>query len=84
MDSGQRAATGLGYQFPPLRGPDSFNSGAGMAHLLTAAAFIRNNMPFGTTFAAPALSEEDAYDIAGYIVSADRPQAIDLAKDYPN
>jgi thiosulfate dehydrogenase len=81
---GQRAATGLGYQFPPLRGPDSFNSGAGMAHLLTAAAFIRNNMPFGTTFAAPALSEEDAYDIAGYIVSADRPQAIDLAKDYPN
>ena len=27
---GQRAATGAGYQFPPLWGPDSFNNGAGM------------------------------------------------------
>jgi thiosulfate dehydrogenase len=27
---GQRAQKGLGYQFPPLWGPDSFNNGAGM------------------------------------------------------
>jgi thiosulfate dehydrogenase len=81
---GQRAATGAGYQFPPLWGPDSYNNGAGMARLLAAAAFIRNNMPFGTTYAAPALSDEDAYDIAGYINSAERPQKADLARDYPN
>ena len=34
---GQRAQTGAGYQFPPLWGPDSYNNGAGMSRLLTAA-----------------------------------------------
>jgi thiosulfate dehydrogenase len=38
---GQRAANGAGYQFPPLWGPDSFNDGAGMDRLLTAAAFAK-------------------------------------------
>ena len=54
-----------GYQFPPLWGPDSYNDGAGMARLLDAAAFIKHNMPFGTTYAAPVLSDDDAYDVAG-------------------
>jgi thiosulfate dehydrogenase len=36
--AGQRAQQGLGYQFPPLWGHDSFNDGAGMSRLLTAAA----------------------------------------------
>lgn len=81
---GQRAATGAGYQFPPLWGPDSYNNGAGMARLLGAAAFLKNNMPFGTTYAAPTLSDEDAYDVAGFINSAERPQKADLAKDFPN
>jgi thiosulfate dehydrogenase len=30
---GQRTPGGLGYQFPPLWGPDSFNNGAGMSRL---------------------------------------------------
>ena len=81
---GQRAATGAGYQFPPLWGPDSYNNGAGMARLLSAAAFLKNNMPLGITYAATALSDEDAYDVAGFINSAERPQKSDLAKDYPN
>jgi thiosulfate dehydrogenase len=80
---GQRAATGAGYQFPPLWGPDSYNNGAGMARLLSAAAFVKNNMPIGTTFASPALSDEDAYDVAGFINSAERPQKADLAADFP-
>ena len=57
---GQRAATGAGYQFPPLVGPDSFNNGAGMTRILTSAAFVRHNMPLGTTFDAPVLSDADA------------------------
>jgi thiosulfate dehydrogenase len=81
---GQRAATGAGYQFPPLWGFDSYNDGAGMARLLGAAAFIKHNMPFGTTFAASALSDEDAYDVAGFINSAERPRKSDLDKDFPN
>src|SRR5712691_531642 len=47
---GQRAATGAGYKFPPLWGPESYNNGAGMTRILTAAAFVRHNMPLGTTF----------------------------------
>jgi len=80
---GQRAATGNGYQFPPLWGPDSYNDGAGMARLLSAAAFLKHNMPFGTTYAAPVMSDEDAYDVAGFINSAERPQRANLDKDFP-
>jgi thiosulfate dehydrogenase len=80
---GQRAQTGAGYQFPPLWGPDSFNNGAGMSRLLTAAAYAMHNMPIGTTFNAPALSDENAYDVAAYIISKDRPQKANLQKDFP-
>ncbi len=81
---GQRAASGDGYQFPPLRGPDSYNDGAGMSRLLTAAGFVRDNMPFGTTFAAPVLSDEDAYDVAAYINGAGHPHMAGLDRDFPN
>jgi thiosulfate dehydrogenase len=77
------ACDGLGYQFPPLWGPDSFNNGAGMSRLLTAAAYAKHNMPLGARFDAPLLSDEEAYDIAGYIVSQARPKKLDLDKDYP-
>jgi thiosulfate dehydrogenase len=80
---GQRAATGTGYQIPPLWGPDSFNDGAGMTRVLTAAAYAMHNMPFGTTFDAPVLSDEDAYDVAGYITSQERPKKANLEKDFP-
>jgi thiosulfate dehydrogenase len=81
---GQRAATGAGYQFPPVWGPDSYNEGAGMGRILTAAAFVRHNMPLGTTFDTPVLSDDDAYDVAGYINSMTRPTKADLSKDFPN
>ena len=75
---GQRAQDGAGYQFPPLWGPDSFNNGAGMSRLLTAAAYAMHNMPIGTTFDAPVLSDEDAYDVAAHIISQNRPQKANL------
>jgi thiosulfate dehydrogenase len=81
---GQRAASGNGYQFPPLWGPDTYNNGAGMARLLSAAAFIKHNMPFGTTYASAVLSDEDAYDVSAFINSAERPQRANLDKDFPN
>jgi thiosulfate dehydrogenase len=65
---GQRARTGAGYQFPPLWGPDSYNNGAGMSRLLTAAAYAMHNMPIGTAFNAPVLTDEQAYDVADYIM----------------
>jgi thiosulfate dehydrogenase len=81
---GQRAESGNGYQFPPLWGPDSYNNGAGMSRLLSAAAFIKSNMPRGTTYATPSLSDADAYDVAGFINSNERPQRANLDKDFPN
>jgi thiosulfate dehydrogenase len=80
---GQRAQNGLGYQFPPLWGPDSYNNGAGMSRLLTLAAYAQHNMPLGTTFDVPVLTDEQAYDVAGYIVSQDRPKKANLDEDFP-
>lgn len=76
---GQRAETGSGYRFPPIAGPDSYNNGAGMTRILTAAGFVRHNMPFG----APMLSDADAYDVAGWINGLDRPPMAGLDEDYP-
>jgi thiosulfate dehydrogenase len=80
---GQRAQTGEGYQFPPLWGPDSFNTGAGMSRVLTAAAYAMHNMPIGTASNAPVLTDEDAYDVAAYIISRKRPEKANLDKDFP-
>ena len=80
---GQRAPNGLGYQFPPLWGSDSYNNGAGMGRLLTVAAYAMHNMPLGTTFNAPVLTDEQAYDVAGYIVTRDRPKKANLDEDFP-
>jgi thiosulfate dehydrogenase len=80
---GQRAQNGLGYQFPPLWGSDSYNSGAGMSRLLTAAAYALHNMPLGIKFDVPVLTDEQAYDVAGYIVSHERPKKENLDEDFP-
>lgn len=72
-----------GYQFPALWGNDSFNEGAGMHRLLTAAAFIKGNMPFGTTYKKPVLTDDEAYDVAAYINSKERPSLPSLNKDFP-
>ncbi len=72
-----------GYTFPPLWGDDSFNDGAGMDRLIGAANFIHSNMPNGTTWQAPALSEQDAWDVGAYMQSQPRPQRASLERDYP-
>jgi thiosulfate dehydrogenase len=73
-----------GYQFPPLWGSDSFNDGAGMARLITLAGFVHGNMPAGVTWRNPALSIEDAWDVASFVDSQPRPHMNDLDRDYPN
>lgn len=73
-----------GYLFPPLWGPDSFNNGAGMHRLIASASFVHANMPVGTTYAAPALPAEDAWDVAAYINAQPRPARANLERDYPN
>lgn len=57
--------------FPPLWGRQSFNWGAGMHELNNAAAFIKANMPFSR---GGSLSDQDAWDVALYMDSHERPQ----------
>lgn len=73
-----------GYLYPPLWGPDSYNDGAGMARLLTAARFIKANMPLGVTHHSPVLTDEEAYDVAAFVNSQARPVKADKEKDYPD
>jgi len=80
---GKRAQNGVAYQFPPLWGPDSYNNGAGMSRLLTAAAYAMHNMPIGTAFNAPVLTDEQAYDVAAYIIGQKRPEMENLDRDFP-
>jgi thiosulfate dehydrogenase len=69
-----------GYVFPPLWGPDSYNNGAGMTRVLTAARFIKARMPYGQ----PDLSDDQAYDVAAYINSHERPIKANLEVDFPD
>jgi len=72
------------YQFPPLWGNDSYNHGAGMHRLITAAEFIKANMPFQqATYDKPVLTDEEAYHVAAYINSFDRPLKSDPELDFP-
>jgi len=72
------------YQYPPLWGKDSYNNGAGMTRVITSARFIKANMPYGSTFDNPLLSDEEAYDVAGYINQQQRPEKRNLKADFPD
>lgn len=65
---------------PPLWGPQSYNIGAGMARLHTAAAFIRSAMP---QTAPGSLTAQQAYDLAAYINSQPRPDFARKEFDWP-
>ncbi|MGD9922836.1 MAG: c-type cytochrome [Pseudorhodoplanes sp.] len=78
------ALPNFGYLTPPLWGPDSFNNGAGMATLIAMANFIHFNMPNGTSYTRPRLRQQEAWDIAAYVISQPRPQREGLDKDFPD
>lgn len=74
-----------GYQYPPVWGKDSYNHGAGMNRVLTAAQFIKGNMPWGqATWDNPKLTDEEAYHVAAYIDSFNRPLKANTEADYPD
>ncbi len=81
---GVKSPEGTGYEYPPLWGNDSYNNGAGMTRVITAARFIKGNMPFGTTYNNPVLSDEEAYDVAGFINQQQRPIKKNREKDFPD
>lgn len=62
--------SGASYTFPPLWGPASYNKGAGMHAVATAAAFIKANMPLGQP---NTLTDQEAWDVAAFINGKPRP-----------
>jgi len=56
----------------------------GMNRVITAAEFIKGNMPFGTTFENVVLTDEEAYDDSGYINSMNRPNMANREKYFPD
>ena len=65
-----------GYNVPPLWGKDSFNDGAGMSRLLMAMRFAKHDM-------VKTLTDDQAYDVAAYVVTQPRPHKANLEKDFP-
>jgi len=76
-------STANGYVYPPLWGIQSYNDGAGMYRLSNFAGFVRNNMPYGTNYHKPVLTDEEAWDVAAFVNSQPRPHA-DQGKDWKN
>jgi thiosulfate dehydrogenase len=72
---GQGIIDGIGqsYVYPPVWGPHSFNDAAGLSRISNMAKYVKYNMPLGVNHDTPELSDEDAWDVAAYIVSMPRP-----------
>ncbi|MFF3699734.1 MULTISPECIES: c-type cytochrome [Pseudomonas] len=70
-DSGQGQKVAKDYVMPPLWGKDSYNWGAGMHRINTAASFIKHNMPLGKP---GTLTDQQAWDVAAFINAHERPQ----------
>lgn len=68
---GEGTKAGERFVFPALWGSESFNWGAGMHRINTAASFIKANMPLGR---GNTLSDQEAWDVAAFVNSHERPQ----------
>lgn len=66
---------------PALWGDNSFNDGAGMGRLTKMAGYIKNNMPIGEEYE---LTDQEAADLAAYILMHDRPVFKGHDKDFPH
>ena len=71
------------YLYPPLWGSNSFNTSAGLYRISRIASFIKNNMPYGlASHDSPKLTDEEAWDVAAYVISQPRPEKF-FAGDWP-
>jgi thiosulfate dehydrogenase len=66
---------------PPLWGPRSYNIGAGMARIRSAAAFIHQVMPQNRP---RTLTAQQAFDVSTYINTRSRPDFAGKERDWPN
>ena len=72
-----------GYIYPPAWGENSYNDAAGLYRLSRFAGFVKANMPLGATYERPILTDEEAWDVAAYVNSLERPQKR-FTRDWPD
>lgn len=80
---GQLNPDGLTYLYPPLWGEHSYTTAAGLYRLSSFAGYVYNNMPFGATWEARQLTAEEAWDVAAFVNSQERPRRT-FAGDWPD
>lgn len=80
---GQKTPDGMEYSYPPMWGPHSFNDAAGLYRISNFARYVKYNMPLGVTHTNPTLSDEEAWDVAAFVVAQARPHK-DIPADWPD
>jgi thiosulfate dehydrogenase len=71
----------MSYAYPPLWGEHSYNVNATLYRVIPLSSYIKANMPFDKT-SPTVLTDEEAWDVAGYISSQPRPGK-HLGGDWP-
>jgi thiosulfate dehydrogenase len=71
------------WRYPPLAGADSYTTAAGLFRLSRFAGYVKANMPHGTYYKNPVLTDEESWDVAAYINSLPRPVK-KFAADWPD
>jgi thiosulfate dehydrogenase len=71
------------YTYPVLWGKNSFNDGAGLYRISNFAKYVKYNMPLGVTHVNPQLTDEEAWDVAAFVITQPRPHII-TPKDWPD
>jgi len=81
---GMRVVGSDEWLYPPLYGPDSYNTGAGLYRLSRFAGYVKYNMPNDlASYEKPFLTDEQCWDVAAYINSMPRP-GFDISADWPD
>jgi thiosulfate dehydrogenase len=80
---GQMNDEGNAYTYPPLWGINSYNTGAGLYRLSRFAGYVKNNMPQNVNYHSVQLSDEEAWDVAAFVNSQQRPTK-DISNDWPD
>ena len=71
------------FTYPALWGKQSYNDGAGLYRVSNFAKYVKYNMPQGSTYLSPQLTDEEAWDVAAYVNSQSRPH-LNVPKDWPD
>ena len=75
----QANGQGIPEAYPPVWGPNSYNTGAGMVHNAKFAAWVLHNMPLQNP---GSLTPQQAWDVAAYVNSQPRPHFNEAYKSY--